>query len=565
MTFVRLPAVILLLLTALCPPALAEPVAKHHMVAAANPYAAKAALEMLRQGGSAVDAAIAAQMVLTLVEPESSGLGGGAFMLLWDPAKKKITSFDGRETAPASATPGMFLDANGNPRAHFDAIPGGLSVGVPGIVAMLELAHKKYGKLPWAKLFMPAIALAERGVPVGHKLAETLRAFPQIAAMPDVKRAFTNPDGMLLKEGDIRKNPVLAATLRAIAKGGAKAFYRGRIARDIVDKVRHAPVNPGGMTLADLAYYRAEERAPVCSEYRGERVCSMGLPSSGGISMLQILGMLERFPPKELAPNSLSEVHLFSQASRLAFADRAMYLGDAAFVRVPVRALLDRSYLRARARLIDQAGDMGQAEPGTPPSIHADFAPQKSPELHGTSHMSIVDGAGEVVSMTTTVEFIFGSEMMVEGFFLNNELTDFSFVPTRDGKPVANAPAPGKRPLSAMAPTIVFDRHGRFAIALGSPGGPAIIPFVAETLVAMIDGGLPPQAAAALPHHVNMNGPLFLEKDTSLDALAPALVKMGYDVRPGKQEKSGLYIIKRVNGGYIGGADPRRDGVAIGD
>ena len=565
MTFVRLQALILLLLAALCPPALSGPVAKHHMVAAANPYAAKAASNMLRQGGSAVDAAIAAQMVLTLVEPESSGLGGGAFMLLWDPAKKKITSFDGRETAPASATPSMFLDANGNPRAHFDAIPGGLSVGVPGIVAMLELAHKKYGKLPWAKLFMPAIALAERGVPVGHKLAETLRAFPQIAAMPDVKRAFTNPDGMLLKEGDIRKNPVLAATLRAIAKGGAKAFYRGRIARDIVDKVRHAPVNPGGMTLADLAYYRAEERAPVCAEYRGERVCSMGLPSSGGISMLQILGMLERFPPKELAPNSLREVHLFSQASRLAFADRAMYLGDAAFVRVPVRALLDRSYLRARARLIDQAGDMGQAEPGTPPSIHADFAPQKSPELHGTSHMSIVDGAGEVVSMTTTVEFIFGSEMMVEGFFLNNELTDFSFVPTRDGKPVANAPAPGKRPLSAMAPTIVFDRHGRFAIALGSPGGPAIIPFVAETLVAMIDGGLPPQAAAALPHHVNMNGPLFLEKDTSLDALAPALVKMGYDVRPGKQEKSGLYIIKRVNGGYIGGADPRRDGVAIGD
>ena len=564
MTFLRLPVLILLVLAAFCP-ARAEIVAKHHMVAAANPYAAKAALEILRQGGSAVDAAIAAQMVLTLVEPESSGLGGGAFMLLWDPARKKITSFDGRETAPASARPGMFLDANGNPRAHFDAIPGGLSVGVPGIVAMLELAHDKYGKLPWAKLFAPAIALAANGVPVGHKLAETLRAFPQIAAMPDVKRAFTNPDGMLLKEGDIRKNPVLAATLRAIAKGGAKAFYRGRIARDIVDKVRHAPVNPGGMTLADLAYYRAEERAPVCSEYRGERVCSMGLPSSGGISMLQILGMLERFPPKELAPNSLSEVHLFSQASRLAFADRAMYLGDAAFVRVPVRALLDRSYLRARARLIDQAGDMGQAEPGTPPSIHADFAPQKSPELHGTSHMSIVDGAGEVVSMTPTVEFIFGSEMMVEGFFLNNELTDFSFVPTRDGKPVANAPAPGKRPLSAMAPTIVFDRHGRFAIALGSPGGPAIIPFVAETLVAMIDGGLPPQAAAALPHHVNMNGPLFLEKDTSLDALAPALVKMGYDVRPGKQEKSGLYIIKRVNGGYIGGADPRRDGVAIGD
>ena len=565
MTFVRLPTLILLLLTALCPPALSGPIAKHHMVAAANPYAAKAAIDMLRQGGSAVDAAIAAQMVLTLVEPESSGLGGGAFMLLWDPAKKKITSFDGRETAPASATPSMFLDANSNPRAHFDAIPGGLSVGVPGIVAMLELAHNRYGRLPWAKLFAPAIALAENGVPIGHKLAETLRAYPQIAAMPDVKRAFTNPDGTILKEGDILKNRALAATLRAVAKGGAKAFYQGPIARAIVDKVQHAPVNPGGMTLADLAHYRAEERAPVCAEYRGERVCSMGLPSSGGISVLQILGVLERFPPKELAPNSLGEVHLFSQASRLAFADRVMYLGDAAFVRVPVRGLLDRSYLRARARLIDPARDMGQAEPGTPPSIRAHFAPQKSPELHGTSHMSIVDDRGEVVSMTTTVEFVFGSEMMANGFFLNNELTDFSFVPTREGKPVANAPAPGKRPLSAMAPTIVFDKKGRFAMALGSPGGPAIIPFVAESLVAMIDGGLSPQAASTLPHHVNMNGPLFLEKDTSLDALAPALVKMGYDVRPGKEEKSGLYIVKRVKGGYVGGADPRRDGVAIGD
>jgi gamma-glutamyltranspeptidase/glutathione hydrolase len=559
----RLPALLFLLLAALCPSALAETVAKHHLVAAANPYAAKAALEMLRQGGSAVDAAIAAQMVLSLVEPESSGLGGGAFMLLWNPATKKVTSFDGRETAPASATPSMFLDTNGNPRAHFDAIPGGLSVGVPGVVAMLELAHRKYGKLPWAKLFAPAIALAEKGVPVGHKLAATLRAFPQMQAMPDLKRYFTRPDGTLLHEGDILENPALAATLRAIAKGGAKTFYSGPIARAIVDKVQHAPVNPGGMTMADLAHYRAKERAPVCAEYRSERVCSMGPPSSGGISVLQILGMLNRFPPKKLEPNSLSEIHLFSQASRLAFADRVTYLGDPAFVRVPVRGLLDRAYLRARASLIDPARDMGQAEPGTPPA--ADFAPQKSPELHGTSHMSIVDDAGEVVSMTTTVEFVFGSEMMVDGFVLNNELTDFSFVPTRDGKPVANAPAPGKQPMSAMAPTIVFDKKGHFAVALGSPGGPAIIPYVAETLVAMIDGGLSPQAAAALPHHVNTNGPLSLEKDASLDALAPALARMGYDVRLGSGEKSGLQIIARVKDGYVGAADPRRDGVAIGD
>jgi gamma-glutamyltranspeptidase/glutathione hydrolase len=563
MTFLRLQALILLLLTALCPSALAQPVARHHLVAAANPYAAKAALDMLRQGGSAVDAAVAAQMVLTLVEPESSGLGGGAFMLLWNKATKKVTSFDGRETAPASATPGMFLDAAGKPRVHFNAIPGGLSVGVPGVVAMLELAHRKYGKLPWATLFAPAIALAEKGVPVGHKLAETLRDFPQMQTMPDVQRAFTKPDGTLLKEGDVLKNPALAATLRAIAKGGATAFYTGRIARDIVDKVQHAPVNPGGMTLADLARYRAKERAPVCAAYRGERVCSMGPPSSGGIAVLQLLNILERFPAKDLTPNSLSEVHLFSQASRLAFADRATYLGDPAFLRVPVRGLLDRSYLSARARLIDPARDMGEAEPGALP--YAGFAPQKSHELHGTSHLSIVDDKGQVVSMTTTVEFVFGSEMMVDGFFLNNELTDFSFVPMQGGKPVANAPAPGKRPMSAMAPTIVFDRYGRFAIALGSPGGPAIIPYVAETLVAMIDGHLSPQAAAALPHHVNLNGPLLLEKDTSLGALAPALTSMGYDVHSGREEKSGLHIVERVKNGYIGAADPRRDGVATGD
>jgi gamma-glutamyltranspeptidase/glutathione hydrolase len=555
MTFLRLQALILLLLTALCPSALAQPVARHHLVAAANPYAAKAALDMLRQGGSAVDAAVAAQMVLTLVEPESSGLGGGAFMLLWNKATKKVTSFDGRETAPASATPGMFLDAAGKPRVHFNAIPGGLSVGVPGVVAMLELAHRKYGKLPWATLFAPAIALAEKGVPVGHKLAETLRDFPQMQTMPDVQRAFTKPDGTLLKEGDVMKNPALAATLRAIAKGGATAFYTGRIARDIVDKVQHAPVNPGGMTLADLARYRAKERAPVCAAYRGERVCSMGPPSSGGIAVLQLLNILERFPAKDLTPNSLSEVHLFSQASRLAFADRATYLGDPAFLRVPVRGLLDRSYLSARARLIDPARDMGEAEPGALP--YAGFAPQKSHELHGTSHLSIVDDKGQVVSMTTTVEFVFGSEMMVDGFFLNNELTDFSFVPMQGGKPVANAPAPGKRPMSAMAPTIVFDRYGRFAIALGSPGGPAIIPYVAETLVAMIDGHLSPQAAAALPHHVNLNGPLLLEKDTSLGALAPALTSMGYDVHSGREEKSGLHIVERVKNGYIGAAEWR--------
>jgi gamma-glutamyltranspeptidase/glutathione hydrolase len=551
-------------LAAAVPARAGETIAKRHMIAAANPAASEAGLAMLRRGGSAVDAAIAAQMVLTLVEPESSGIGGGAFLLLWDPKRKTITSFDGRETAPASATPGMFLDAAGKPRAHLDAIPGGLSVGVPGAVAMLELAHKKYGKLPWAVLFQPAIKLAEKGFPVSRKMAVELRQFPQMAQMPDIKRYLYHPDGTPMAEGETLKNPELAATFRVLAKGGAKAFYSGAIASAIVDKVRHAPVNPGGMTLADLARYKPVERKPVCGLYRVYRLCSMGPPSSGGVAVLQILGMLERFPSKDLQPNSLSEVHLVSQAERLAFADRAQYLADPDAVNVPVAGLLDSAYLRARAELIDPAKDMGTASPGTPLMLQSPYAPQRTPQLPGTSHLSVVDDAGEVVSMTTTIEFVFGSEMMAKGFFLNNELTDFSFEPVHDGKPVANAPAPGKRPMSAMSPTIVFGPDGKFKIAAGSPGGPLIITYTAGALIAMLDGGLDPQAAVALPHFANLNSPTILEKDTSLGALKPQLTAMGHQVIE-RDLESGLHIIERADGGYRGGADPRRDGVALGD
>lgn len=542
-----------------------ETVAQHHMIAAANPYAAQAGLAMLRKGGSAVDAAIATQMVLTLVEPESSGIGGGAFMLLWDPATKKLTSFDGRETAPKSARPDMFLDAYGQPRSHGEAIPGGQSVGVPGLIAMLEQAHKKYGKLPWATLFEPAIKLAEDGVPVTKKLANLLKAYPQVAAMPDIKQHFARPDGSLIQAGDKLKNPELAASFRIIAKGGAKAFYTGAIAQAIIDKVQHAPVNQGGMTLKDLAAYKAVERKPVCGLYRVYKICSMAPPSSGGVTVLQILTMLERYKPQELAPGSLSEVHLFAQASRLAYADRNFYLGDPGFVRVPVMGLINHGYLKNRGALIDANRDMGQAEPGTPPQLHARFAPAPSQEIAGTSHMSIVDDRGQTVSMTTTVESILGSEMMAKGFVLNNQLTDFSFIPERDGKKVANAPAAGKRPMSSMAPSIVFDKNGKFLMAIGSPGGPAIIPYVAETLIAMLDGGLDPAHAVALPHFVMAGGPLQLEKDTPLGTLAPQLAAMGYEVRAASVETSGLHIVERVAGGYRGAADPRREGVALGD
>jgi gamma-glutamyltranspeptidase / glutathione hydrolase len=540
------------------------PIATHHMISAANPYAARAGLEMLRKGGSAVDAAIAAQMVLTLVEPESSGIGGGAFLLLYDAKHNRVTSFDGRETAPASATPGMFLDAAGAPRPHLDAVPGGLSVGVPGIIAMLEMAHKRYGKLRWATLFDPAIRLAERGFPVSRKMSAEIAEFPEMARMPDIHRYLYHKDGRPLHEGEILKNPELAQTLTSIARGGAKAFYSGSIAAAIVNTVQHAPVNRGGMTLVDLAHYRAVERPPVCGTYRAYRLCSMGPPSSGGVAVLQILGMLERFPVAQLQPNTLSDVHLVTQAERLAFADRAQYLGDPDAIHVPVAGLLDRGYLRARSLLISPKRDMGTAAPGTPPMTHSPYAPQRTPQLPGTSHLSVVDNWGEVVSMTTTIEYVFGSEMMAKGFFLNNQLTDFSFEPTRDGKPVANAPAPGKRPMSAMSPTIVFDPGGKFKIAAGSPGGPMIIAYVAEALVGMLDGNLSPQQAAAEPHFANPNGPTILESGTSIDALGPQLTAMGHNVVE-RDLGSGLHIVERVPGGYIGGADSRRDGIALGD
>jgi gamma-glutamyltranspeptidase/glutathione hydrolase len=558
-------AAISLLIAGAAPSAQADSVfAKHEMIAAANPYAAKAGLEMLHAGGSAVDAAIAAQMVLTLVEPESSGLGGGAFLVLYDPKTKKVTTFDGRETAPASATSDMFLGPDGKPRPKSQVIPGGLSVGVPGVVAMLEMAHKKYGRLPWARLFEPAIRLAADGFPVGHKLAGTIVEEKDAAQMPDIKHYFYHADGTPLHEGEILKDPPLADALRAVAAHGAKAFYHGAIAAAIVDAVQHAPVNKGGMTLADLADYRAVERAPVCGSYRGDKICSMGPPSSGGVAILQILEMLERFPSADLQPESLSFVHLFAEANRLAFADRAKYLGDPGFVRVPVQGLLDHNYLVARAQLIDPAKDMGTAQAGALPNLPFDYAPQRTPQRHGTSHLSVVDKNGEVVAMTTTIESGFGAMVMADGFLLNNELTDFSLEPMIDGKPVADAPEPGKRPMSAMSPAIVFGPDGKFWIAAGSPGGPVIISYVSEELSGMIDGKLDPQAACALPHVFNPNAATYLEQGTALEALAPQLKAMGHQIQI-RPLSSGSQIIQRTKDGYLGGADPRRDGVAIGD
>lgn len=539
--------------------------AKHHMVAAANPYAAEAGREMLRKGGSAVDAAIATQMVLNLLEPESSGIGGGAFMLVYDPVSGKTVSFDGRETAPASAGPYMFYHKDGTPMAHAEAIPGGLSVGVPGVLAMLKLAHDKYGKLPWAELFQPAIRLAENGYPVTEKTVHLLHANLIYLQMPDIKKFFTKPDGKVVEAGDIMKDPALAEVFKRIAKDGPDVFYHGDIAKKIVDKVQHGPIHQGGMTLKDLASYHAVERPAVCGKYRAYKICSMGPPSSGGVTVLQILGMLQHFPEKDLKVNTLSEVHLFAQASRLAYADRNTYLGDPAFVKMPIKGMVDPAYLAERAKLIPADHDMGKAGPGVPPGAPNNMQTHKSSEIGGTSHMSLVDDHGMAVAMTTTVESGFGSKMMVDGFILNNQLTDFTFVPKKDGKLIANAPEPGKRPLSSMSPTIVFGPHGKFKIAIGSPGGPAIIPYVANTLIAMLDDGMTPAEAVKLGHFIEMNGPLMVEDNPQLNGLVGDLRKMGYDVISNRVESSGLHIVEKVKGGYIGGADPRREGVAVGD
>lgn len=537
------------------------------MIVAAEPDAAAAGRQMLRQGGSAVDAAIAAQMVLTLEEPQSSGIGGGAYLIVSD--NGALSAYDGRETAPASAAPNMFLDARGNPREHNEVVPGGLSVGVPGAVRMLAMAHAQHGKLPWARLFEPAIHLAENGFIVPARLARELaEGGPELTRMPAIRALFIHPDGTPIRAGETWINPELANTLRAIAAlGPDDAFYHGAIAGEIAEAVSHAPVNPTMMTPGDIAGYQPKQRTPICGPYRGYRICSLPPSTSGGTTVLQILGMLQRFPSAMLKQGTVSEVHLVSEASRLAYADRAQWLGDMDFVFVPLAGLLDSGYLMKRSDLIDPARDIGAAMPGTPPMKKAElprYSPMPAQIESGTSQVAAVDDNGEAISMTTSVEAAFGAQISAGGFLLNNELTDFSFQPVVNGKPVANAPAAGKRPLSAMSPVIVFGPDGRFFAALGSPGGQQIIAYVAQAVVALIDGQLRMQDAAAAPRHVNLNGPTLLEANTPLAQLAPALTAMGHRVNLIPFD-SGVNGITRVSGGYEGGADPRREGVALGD
>lgn len=540
--------------------------ARQFMVAAANPHAAGAGHDILKAGGNAIDAAIAVQMVLNLVEPQSSGIGGGAFLVYWDAATGRLTTYDGRETAPAVAGPDYFLKPNGDRKGFWEAVNGAGSVGVPGTVALLDMAHEAHGTLPWPDLFRPAIRMARDGFEISPRLSGAIARAAE-RGLPNQKSGsgdyFFNSDGTPKASGTVLKNPAFADSLEAIATGGAAAFYEGEIAENILMALASTPDNPSLMTAADLAGYSAIERAPVCVDYRTYEICGMGPPSSGALTVGQILGMLSEFDMKAVGYGPVA-AHLFSEASRLAYADRALYMADDDYVDVPVRGLLDPHYLRARAAMIDAGRAMGKAEPGIPPFARkGDRFPDQQPERAGTSHFVIVDAAGNAVSMTTTIETGFGSRLMAGGFLLNNELTDFSFLPEKDGKLIANRVEGGKRPRSSMAPTIVL-KDGRPVILIGSPGGSRIIPYVAWALIGMIDWGMDPQQAINLGHVSNRNGSTDLEEGTPVASWRSALEAKGHMVKV-RSMNSGLHAIRIDDGMLTGGADPRREGTVRGD
>ena len=527
------------------------------MVAAAHPLAVEAGLEMLRRGGSAVDAAIAVQMVLGVVEPQASGIGGGGFLLHYDGATHAIAVYDGRETAPSGANPTMFLDRDSKPLGFREAVVSGISVGVPGVLAMLELAHKEHGKLAWSSLFEPAIAAARDGFAVPPRLAIWLGRIPGLRDEPGIRAIYFNADGSPKKSGDRIANPELAETMRLIADQGAHVFYQGALAIEMVDRVRHH-ARPGTLSLADLADYRPIKREPVCGPYRLWVVCGMPPPSSGGIAVLQVLALIEPFEIWRDAAVDLRSIHLIAEASRLAFADRDRYVADPAFVNVPTAGLLSSVYIAERRKLMSPDRSMGKVGPGVPPGYVE----------RGTSHMSIVDRWGNAVSFTTTIEASFGAQIMVRGFLLNNELTDFSPRPEVDGKQVANRVEPGKRPRSSMSPTLVLDRDRRLILALGSAGGARIIGDTLHALIGVLDWNLSVSAALAQPRVTNLNGPTELEEGTPLAGQADRLRALGHQVQV-RVHEGGLAGIRRVGpssiDGWEGGADPRRDGVSRGE
>ncbi len=546
-----------------------------YSVAAANPLATAAGYQMLRAGGSALDAAIAIQMVLTLVEPQSSGIGGGAFLLYFD--GKDTLAYDGRETAPAAATPELFIGADGKPMPFMQGVVGGRSVGVPGVVRMLELAHAKHGTLPWASLFEPAIQLAEEGFAVSPRLHTLLAGEKELIKDPIAAAYFYDAQGKPWPVGHKLKNPELAKVLRAIAKDKSKALHEGPIAQAIVDKVRSHPSNPGVLSLRDMEKYQAKVREPFCNDYQAAnqqnyRLCGMPPPSSGAIAIAQILGMV----PAQSASRSLQDklptadwLHRYTEASRLAFADRAQFVADPDFVAAPGgdwKTLIAPAYLQSRAALIGEQS-MKTAKPGNPvPNAKLSYAPMPTQTEYGTSHISVIDANGHALAMTTTIEAAFGSRQMVNGFLLNNELTDFSFAPSdAEGKPIANRVEPGKRPRSSMSPTLVFNKaDNTLFMSAGSPGGALIIHYTAKTLYGVLNWGMSPQEAMNLPNFGSTNGPTLLEQQRFSPDTVKALQAKGHEVRE-MDMTSGLQAIVRLNNALQGGADPRREGVVMGE
>jgi gamma-glutamyltranspeptidase/glutathione hydrolase len=542
-----------------------QPVAADNwMVAAANPLAVEAGADVLRAGGTAADAMVAVQAVLGLVEPQSSGLGGGAFLVWYDAETGEVTTLDGRETAPLSITPTLFQDENGEPLRFFDAVVGGLSVGTPGTPALMEAAHRRWGNANWGSLFDAAINLAEEGFVVSPRLAtlvagdaERLSRFPATAA-------YFLPGGEPLAEGSTLTNQAYADTLRAIAADGTPAFYTGAIAEGIVAAVRGAEGNPGHLSLTDLELYEVIEREAVCADYRGHDVCGMGPPSSGALTVGQILGMAASYDLASMGPESADAWRIIGDASRLAFADRGRYMADSDFVPMPTEGLVDPDYIAARADLLAGDDALPEVSAGMPEWDHAMLlADDESLELPSTSHISIVDSFGNALSMTTTIENGFGSRVMAPGgFLLNNELTDFSFRTHSNGVPIANRIEPGKRPRSSMSPTIVL-QDGEPILVIGSPGGSRIIGYVAQTIIAHLDWGMDVQAAIDMPHLVNRFGTYDLEDGTSAVDFQGPLEEMGYEVNV-RALTSGLHAIA-IGDGLSGGADPRREGIALGD
>ena len=551
-------------LYALSPSPLAarDTVAVNATVSAADPRAAEAGQEILRRGGSATDAAIAMMLTLNVVEPHNSGIGGGGFLMHHDGRTGVLESIDGRETAPAAARPDRFMGADGKPLSFRDAWPGGYSVGVPGNVRLAWEAHRKWGKLPWAELFQPAIRLAEQGFEVRQRLDTAMKAVAPIwADFPEIQKYFWI-DGKPAPMGTILKNPPLAALFRRIAAEGPDAFYLGDNARMVADTVSKAPKNPVPMTEADLAAYQAKPRKPVCGPYHGYTICGMGPASAGGITVLQVLGMVERFPLAKWGKDDPRSWHVIGEAMQLAYADRDNWLGDPEFVSVPIAGLIDPGYLRQRSALISMGRALNVYRPGTPPGAEKRTAALPQPES-GTSHFVAVDRNGDIAAWTSTIESFFGSQLVANGVILNNELTDFSFTPEKDGAPVANRVEPGKRPLSSMSPTIVYDAAGTPVFTIGAAGGRTIIMQVAKALIAHFDWGLSAQDSIALGFEFFDRDGLVLEQGTSLEAMKAPLEKLGHKVSISRFGLKANAAERTADGHWVGAADPRSPGVSL--